>query len=205
MNNNFLIALSYTLKYEGGYSNDPNDPGGPTNLGITWREYNIYRQKKGLPIRSVRNITTDEMHDIYKNNYWHAARCGGLPAGVDFSVFDLAVNNGVGRAKQFLAVANRDYPDGDPEDLINSICDQRLAFDKRLGNLWISFGRGWTRRIEGVRQQSLALAENAEKEEKEAKTITVANQYIYISDIPANVAIINSTCQPNSNILITAN
>jgi lysozyme family protein len=162
MNQNFLKSLSATLKYEGGYTNNPDDPGGPTNLGITWREYNIYRHKKGLPVQSVKYITVDEMREIYKNNYWNLLNCDSLSSGVDFSIFDLAVNNGVGRAKQFLTIANTLHPNGCPEDMVNSICDQRLAFDKRLGRLWRVFGAGWSKRIADVRQQSLRLAKNAE-------------------------------------------
>lgn len=157
MKENFLISLKYTLQYEGGYSNNPNDPGGPTNLGITWREYNLYRTQKGLPIQSVKYITDDEMHEIYKNNYWNAINGDSLASGIDFSLFDLAVNNGVGRAKQFSSVASKYHPNGPSSDIIDSICNQRLSFDKGLTNLWPVFGVGWSRRIEGVRRQAKEL------------------------------------------------
>jgi lysozyme family protein len=162
MDQNFLTSLKFTLQYEGGYSNNSDDPGGATNFGITQHVYNTYRNSKNLPIQSVKNISTDEMHEIYENNYWNAATCQTLPSGVNFVVFDLAVNNGVGRAKQFLVVANNLYPNGSPSDIIDSICDQRLEFDKSLGHSWAVFGNGWTRRIEGVRQQAKAMTNNGD-------------------------------------------
>ena len=158
MNQDFLKSLSLTLQYEGGYSNNPDDPGGPTNFGITQHVYNTYRTSKNFPIQTVKNISTDEMHEIYEINYWNASSCQTLPSGVDFAVFDLAVNNGVGRAKQFLVVANNLYPNGPSLDIIDSICDQRLEFDKSLGHSWAVFGNGWTKRIEGVRQQAKAMS-----------------------------------------------
>ena|SRR5271157_553802 len=160
MSNNFLIALSFTLQYEGGYSNNPDDPGGPTNFGITQHVYNTYRIQKNLPIQPVKNINADEMHEIYQINYWNASNCQNLPSGVDFAVFDLAVNNGVGRAKEFLPEAMTNH---DVSDIIDSICDQRLEFDKSLGHSWAIFGNGWTKRIEGVRQQAKTLALTDEK------------------------------------------
>ena len=163
MEENFLISLTFTLQYEGGYSNHPDDPGGPTNMGITQHVYNLYRTDKDLPIQSVKNISIDEMHEIYKNNYWNIAGCSVLPSGIDFAIFDLAVNNGIGRAKQFLLKTNNINPNVYPEAIIDSICDQRLDFDKSLGHLWIVFGKGWTKRIEGVRQQAKNLSNERKK------------------------------------------
>jgi lysozyme family protein len=156
MKENFAISLQMTLRHEGGYSNDKHDPGGATMRGVTWREYNRYRKAKGLPIRPVRECTVEEMHDIYRRNYWDAMNCDSLPAGLDFAIFDLAVNNGVGRAKQFLPRAMQ-ATDGSSRALVNSICDQRLAFDKGL-RIWRVFGRGWSRRIAEVRAASLGMA-----------------------------------------------
>ena len=157
MQENFLISLSFTLKYEGGYSNHPDDPGGPTNFGITQHVYNLYRNSKNLIIQSVQNISTDEMHEIYQINYWNAAGCSVLLSGVDFAIFDLAVNNGVGRAKEFLLNANNLHPNASSDVIIDSICDQRLSFDEGLGHLWTVFGKGWTTRIENVRIQAKNL------------------------------------------------
>lgn len=165
MNNNFIKCLSFTLKFEGGYTNNPKDPGGPTNMGVTQKEYNIYRQSKNLLIQSVKLISMGEVNDIYENSYWNQCDCNNLSSGIDFAVFDLSVNNGVKRAKTFLSIALKLFPNGPSSDIIDSICNQRLSFDKSLGELWNTFGHGWTIRIENVRVQSKQLIENiAEKE-----------------------------------------
>jgi lysozyme family protein len=156
LKDNFLHCLQMTLIWEGGYTDNPSDPGGKTNWGITWKEYNRYRRSKGLKIRTVRFLTRDEMHEIYKTNYWDSMKCDDLPIGVDHAVFDLAVNNGVGRARQFLAIAKKRGVLA-PQDLIDSICDQRLIFDRHLKRLWKVFGNGWYRRIQGVRKEAKGL------------------------------------------------
>jgi lysozyme family protein len=160
MNENFPISLKFTLQYEGGYSNHPDDPGGPTNFGITKNVYDTYRKNKKLPIQSVKNITTNEVHEIYQINYWNTCYCDTLPSGVDFAVFDLAVNNGVGRAKQFIPVAMQT---SNTSLIIDSICNQRLDYDKSLTRLWKIFGKGWEKRIENVRQQAKIMANNEKK------------------------------------------
>jgi lysozyme family protein len=160
VNENFLTSLKFTLQYEGGYSNHPDDPGGPTNFGITQRVYNTYRTNKKLQVQSVKSITTDEVHEIYQINYWNLCRCDTLPSGVDFAVFDLAVNNGVGRANEFIPIAMQ-KPNASL--MIDSICDQRLDYDKSLVRLWKVFGKGWTKRIEGVRQQAKIMANDEKK------------------------------------------
>ena len=146
---NFDACFAITLQWEGGYTNDPEDPGGPTNLGIIQTEYNKWRTANKQPLQSVRWITHDEAKQIYRANYWDAMNCDSLPAGFDLAVYDCAVNNGIGRAKQFLPQANGDF---------NKFCDLRLDFDKRLGRLWTVFGRGWATRIEGIRHQAATLA-----------------------------------------------
>ena len=146
---NFDTSFAVTLQWEGGYSNDADDPGGPTCLGITQKEYNAWRAEHGQPLQSVRWITHDEAKAIYKNKYWDAINCDSLPAGLDLAAFDCAVNNGIGRAKQWLPLANGD---------IDKFCDLRLGFDERLGHLWAVFGSGWATRIAGIRHQAAILA-----------------------------------------------
>lgn len=150
----FQVCVPFTLQYEGGFSNDAGDPGGATMLGITWREYYAWRREQGLAIRNVRECTKEEALAIYKAKYWDASGCEGLAAGVDLTVFDCAVNNGVGRAKQFFTHAVA-ATDGSARALINSVNDQRLAFDKGL-SIWRVFGTGWGRRIAGIRSLSIA-------------------------------------------------
>lgn len=62
------------LAREGGYSNHPADPGGPTMKGVTQRVYDGYRKGKGLATQSAKGITTDELNAIYDHQYWDAVQ-----------------------------------------------------------------------------------------------------------------------------------
>jgi len=137
-----------TLQWEGGYSNHPDDPGGPTMRGIIQREYDAWRAKHGLPPRPVRKIEDNELQDIYRHEYWDALGCDDLPLGVDLCVFDAGVNSGVGRTRQWMAAPLT----------IDSVCDRRLAFLEGLGRLWHVFGPGWARRVAGIRAHAKAMA-----------------------------------------------
>ena len=107
MDKNFDKMLEFVLKREGGYVNDPNDLGGETNKGITYRTYNAYRKSKNLPIRSVKYITNNEVKDIYYNNYYKASGADKIKnPKLAAIMFDTAVNMGVSRAKTFLQESN---------------------------------------------------------------------------------------------------
>ncbi len=163
-------ALRRLLAHEGGYTNHPSDPGGPTNFGITIYDYRKY-VKPNATAADVRTMTVDEAKAIYRKRYWDAQRCDELPAGVDYSVFDYGVNSGIGRSGKVLrrvvglpdtthvvtdevlrAVARRD-----PKAMVTAINDERLAFLKRL-NTWPVFGTGWGARVAGVKSVSLRMA-----------------------------------------------
>ena len=90
-------ALRRLLLHEGGYTNHPSDPGGPTNFGITIYDYRKY-VKPGATAADVKAMTLDEARSIYRAKYWDAQRCNELPAGVDYAVFDYGVNSGIGRS-----------------------------------------------------------------------------------------------------------
>lgn len=92
----FQDALKWCLEYEGGYTNDPEDSGGETNLGITHSEYDVYRDTKKLTRRSVRYITYSEAADIYRHKYWEPSGCPDMPRRIAISVFDWQVNSGRG-------------------------------------------------------------------------------------------------------------
>lgn len=163
-------ALRRLLAHEGGYSNHPADPGGPTNFGITLADYRRYI-KPDATASDVRAMSVGEAKAIYRKRYWDAQRCDELPAGVDYSVFDYGVNSGVGRTGKVLrrvvglsdttyvvtdevlrAVAKRD-----PKALIIAINDERLKFLKRL-KTWSVFGKGWGARVAEVKSVSLRVA-----------------------------------------------
>ena len=163
-------ALQLVLAHEGGYSNHPEDPGGATNKGITQAVYDGFRTSSGEPVRSVRSITQAEVAAIYDQQYWDRANCDRLPAGLDYAVFDYAVNSGVSRAAKDLQRELGVKADGviglgtiaaaegvDSQRVITGLCDRRLRFLRSLRTFG-TFGRGWTSRVDGVRAAALELA-----------------------------------------------
>jgi lysozyme family protein len=166
-------ALARLLAHEGGYTNHPSDPGGPTNFGITINDYRRY-VKPGATAADVRAMPIADAKAIYKAHYWDAMRCDELPAGLDYAVFDYGVNSGIGRAVKVLqrlvgAAVDARMTDAllvlvarrDAADLIGRLCDERLAFLKHL-KTWPVFGSGWSRRVGEVRTAALAMAKAAE-------------------------------------------
>jgi lysozyme family protein len=175
MQNRFEECLKLVLVHEGGYVNHPKDPGGATNKGVTQRVYDGWRTKKGQPKRSVREITDTEVSSIYRAQYWDLVNGDDLPAGVDYVVFDGAVNSGVGQSVKWLQRSLPEYRgpidgdigagtmgaiavESDAAALVDRICDRRMAFLKAL-KTWGTFGRGWSRRVEGVRKAGKAMVE----------------------------------------------
>jgi lysozyme family protein len=161
------------LVHEGGYTNDPRDPGGPTNWGITIADYRHYKMPNATAA-DVKAMPLADAKDIYRRKYWVAngLSCDDLPAGVDDSVFDYRVNSGIGRADKVLRRVlglPDDAPNGvvigaleqrDTKAVINAINDERIAFLRSL-RTWDHFGAGWGRRVAEVRAFSLQLAEGA--------------------------------------------
>lgn len=111
-NDGFEKALAFALRWEGGYSNHPSDTGGETNRGVTHTVYNDYRRSKGLAPRSVRQLTEQELKEIYQLRYWNLAKCELLPSKLAVCHFDWAVNSGVGRAIKTLQQAVGAKADG---------------------------------------------------------------------------------------------
>ncbi len=162
-------SLSHVLTHEGGYVNHPADPGGATNKGVTQAVYDSWRRSHAQVPRSVKHIEVQEMNGIYRLQYWDRVRGDQLPAGVDYAVFDFAVNSGVGRAAEFLQDIVNVPEDGrigpatlaavatvSPAVIVNKLCDNRLHFLRGL-RTFPTFGKGWTRRVEGVRATALKM------------------------------------------------
>lgn len=165
MKENYAQALKQVLKYEGGYVDHPKDPGGPTNKGVTQAVYDNWRESQNLSIQSVRAIADSEVAAIYKNLYWDRISGDLLPSGVDFAVFDFAVNSGVSRAAKTLQSVVGVTQDGviGPATIqaaktyvAMSITNRRLAFMQSL-SIWSTFGKGWSARIADVKAQILSL------------------------------------------------
>lgn len=92
----FKSALKFVLASEGGISNDKQDLGGLTNLGITHAEYAQYRARNNLTPQSVANISLKEASRIYKQVYWLDSGCAHLPRRLATACFDWQVNSGRG-------------------------------------------------------------------------------------------------------------
>lgn len=170
MKGNFSHCLAYVLLSEGGYVNNAADKGGPTNHGITQAVYDAYRKAHKLTTQDVRQIAPIEVEEIYFGEYWQPTECDSLPSGVDYCIFDYAVNSGDDHAERDLQAALKVKVDGkigpktlqaaagaDPKALINSICDDRLIYLRHLRN-YPTFGKGWDARVASVRAIAEAMA-----------------------------------------------
>lgn len=168
----YAESMRRLLASEGGYVNHPSDPGGPTNFGITIADYRRYANA-GATAADVRAMKVEEAKAIYRAKYWDAMRGDDLPAGLDYCVFDYAVNSGTGRApkvlQRVLGVAVTARMDEatlaaararEARALIGAICDERMRFLQSL-KTWSVFGKGWSRRVGEVRAAALAMAGKA--------------------------------------------
>jgi len=121
----FPKSLRFVLRWEGGYTNDPHDPGGETNLGISRRAY---------PTLDIKSLTEQDAMAIYHRDYWIKAGCDDLPCPMDWVVFDTAVNMGVKKAKVILQESTdwRDY-------LLN-----RIGYYSKMDRRYLA---GWINRV----------------------------------------------------------
>jgi len=149
----FQACLAFTLKYEGGRSNDPRDPGGRTMEGVTQATYDAYRERTRRARRDVFTIEAAERDEIYRNEYWDRIDGNRLCAGEDLCVFDFAVNSGPARA---LEVWTKIGP-CKVDDMIHGICAHRLSFLHAL-RTWSHFGAGWGRRVAACEALALRMA-----------------------------------------------
>lgn len=154
---------------EGGWSNNPKDPGGMTMLGVTKRAWETY-VGHDISEAEMRALTPEKVSPFYYSEFY--VKCGAdrLPAGLDHATFDFAVNSGPGRAITFLQGALGVVADGHfgpttlraaqielPARAIRVLCDARLAYLKKLPG-WAVFGNGWGRRVEEVAAEATACA-----------------------------------------------
>lgn len=167
---NFDKCLELLLIHEGGFVNDRRDNGGMTNLGVTIR---VWEEWVGHPVseKEMRNLTPLMVKALYKRKYWDACRADELISGVDYCVFDVSVNSGVGRAVKLLQQTIGVTVDGgfgpatlaavkkaeeNSVELIEAYCTKRLEFLQSL-KTFDTFGRGWSRRVEEVKDKALKM------------------------------------------------
>lgn len=177
MKGNFDKCLERVLKHEGGFVNHPDDPGGITNLGITKSVYEDWVDHE-VTEECMRNLTPEDVAPIYRAQYWDLIRGKDLPAGIDYIVFDYAVNSGAGKASKALQNIVGVLVDGHIgpitlahtqlyidnvgyTDLVNRYQDNRLVFLQGLTH-WSTFGKGWTNRVEDVRETALEINPHGE-------------------------------------------
>jgi len=146
----FDEAFDELMRHEGGYVNDPRDPGGETRYGISRRAY---------PDEDIAGLTLERARALYRRDYWDRCQCGALPAWIAGQVFDAAVNSGPHQAALWLQRAVGAQPDGvigprtigvvrraDPGTAVARFNAHRLAAMTGMKN-WQAHGRGWARRI----------------------------------------------------------
>ena len=164
----FDASLAFVFAVEGGYSDDPLDPGGATNLGITLEELSRWRHT-AVSKEDVKCLGKDEAAAIYRTNYWNPSRCTDLPGGVDLMVFDASVNTGNGRSARFLQAAVGVAIDGSIGPLtlasatacpaattIGDLAARRIAFYQSLPT-FDHFGAGWTSRVKQAQTHALQM------------------------------------------------
>lgn len=156
MSSAFAQCLAFTLRFEGGRVDDPRDPGGRTNAGITQRTYAAWLTQGRQPVRDVFAMTEAERDTIYRTAFWDRVAGDALGAGVDLAVFDYAVNSGPARALQ--AYAARTSIDG--AEAVRTICARRLSALQALATFG-TFGRGWTARVAACEALGVRMAEHA--------------------------------------------
>jgi len=156
------------LASEGGFSNHPSDPGGMTNLGVTkatWENW-VGRESDEA---EMRGLTPEKVEPLYKKKFFDAVRGDELPMGLDYLMFDFAVNAGAGRAIKTLQTAVGVTPDGgfgpmtmaavqavDPVDLIERFSQAKEDFYRSL-TTFATFGKGWLNRVADVKVKASAM------------------------------------------------
>lgn len=146
----FDKLIDRVLSHEGGYSNDPQDPGGETQWGIS---------KRAHPDVNIKALTRNQAIDIYRADYWDKIKGDQLPAGIAFQVLDAAVNHGVRVASRWLQASVGVTADGiigpatleavrraDAAETVLLFNATRLEFYTDV-TTFARFGRGWVRRV----------------------------------------------------------
>jgi lysozyme family protein len=178
MKSNFDAAFSSMLRSEGfgvrrdnpyGFSDNPRDPGGVTQLGVTQR---AWEEWVGQPVTvaDMKALRPETVKPFYRVKYWDAINGDNLPSGIDYAAFDLSVNSGSSRAARYLQSIVGVATDGHigpatlaalakrkPKDVIAELCAMRMSFLKRLPT-WNDFGNGWTRRVADVELRASMMA-----------------------------------------------
>ncbi len=171
----FAAALAHVLEMEGGWTDDPHDPGGPTQQGITLATYAAWRGatlEAGSTLRLTAELQAIEprvVREIYQQRYWQPSRAGAMPPALALMHFDATVNHGVTGAARMLQEALDVAVDGEigpltlaavaacaPQRVIADYADIRRRTYRSLAHFW-RFGRGWLARVDATEKLALTL------------------------------------------------
>ena len=184
-------AMLRTIREEGGYVDHPKDPGGATKYGVTIPAARVLGLDKDgdgdVDKHDIIHLTVEDAVSVYRRNYWNRLQADFLPSGVDIVAYDYGINSGTSRPAKAMQkivgglkvdgvigplslAAIHDWCDAHSGDeMVNAICDERLAFMQRARHrvtqelLWPTFGGGWEKRVARIRKEGLALATNGPK------------------------------------------
>lgn len=168
---NFQKIIPWVLSDEGGYTNDPDDPGGPTKFGITLYDYKKWTGNPHAAAEDVKDMPESMAHAIYRKYYWDSQQCDKMPTGVDYFLFDSGLLHGIGASKRWLQLAVGAKQDGDigpktleavskadpSKVLVEMEAVRRRYCKSRPG--WKKFGQGWTNRVNKCKARALKLVE----------------------------------------------
>jgi lysozyme family protein len=132
----FKRSMEFTLKWEGGWVNDPDDPGGETKWGISKRSY---------PDLDIKNLSEQEAVNIYLKDYWFEAGCDSVSYPMNLVVFDSAVNCGVATAKKWMRESEG------PEEVIELRKSYYINLAMRKPAM-SKFLKGWLNRIQDLKK-----------------------------------------------------
>ena len=168
--NNWPQCFALVLKNEGGYVDNPADPGGATNLGCTkavWEQY----IGRSVTKDDIKALTPNDVMPLYKAKYWDTIKGDDLPEGVDYAVFDFAINSGPSRAAKTLQSVLSITVDGqigpatlraletaNPREVATAVCEARLTFLQGLPT-FPTFGKGWSNRVSEVEKIAFNMVE----------------------------------------------
>jgi len=168
MQSDWQKSFELMLKSEGGYVNNPADPGGMTNLGVTKATWENW-VGRASDEAEMRGLTPEKVEPLYKKKYWDAVRGDELPAGISYLCFDFAVNAGAGRSIKTLQTAVGVTPDGgfgpmtmaavqavEPNELIERFSQAKEDFYRSL-TTFATFGKGWLNRVADVKVKASAM------------------------------------------------
>ena len=176
MIDNWEKSFALMLESEGGFSDDPRDNGnklpdgrpGSTMLGVTqynWENWTGHQ----VTHEQMKKLKPEDVKPFYKKKFWDACRCNDLPDGIDYLVFDFAVNAGVGRSAKTLQSVVGATPDGaigpitlaavnkfSPQELIDGFSKEKESFYRGLGNFDV-YGEGWLNRVAAVKIKATSM------------------------------------------------